>query len=78
MNGKTSDAFSKLNGTQRNYLIWMSDLIEKSRNNGCIEETENRRGKVRGYLTALEQMGIITESDLRALYLFFITGNRAY
>lgn len=78
MNGITDTAYSKLNGTQRNYLMMMSELIERARNNGLVEETESRRGKVRGYLTCLHQMQIITETESKALYLFFVTKNRSY
>ena len=78
MNARVNQAYDKLNGTQRNYLSMMSELIARARENGLVQETENRRGKVRGYLTALEQMAVITHSDLQALYLFFVAENRAY
>lgn len=78
MNARVNEAYNKLNGSQRDYLVMMSELIENARENGLEAETENRRGKVRGYLTALEQMHIITNSDLKALYLYFVTANRSY
>jgi hypothetical protein len=78
MNARVNQAYDKLNGTQRNYLSMMSEFIESARERCNALDLENRKGKLRGYLTALEQMDVITHSDLQALYLFFFTESRAY
>jgi hypothetical protein len=50
-----------------------STVIKRAMKNGLIEENERHRGKLRGFLECLCQMGIISGSELQALYLYFVT-----
>lgn len=70
---KTNEAYEKLNTLQKTYLKTQSALIKRAMENGLVEENERHRGKLRGYLECLQQMEIISGTDLKALYLYFIT-----
>lgn len=69
----TKEAYVKLNTKQKEYLTTISHLITRARKNGLLEESENNRGKLRGYLECLHQMNVITNTEMRALYLYFAT-----
>lgn len=70
---KTNQAYEKLNTAQKDYLKTEAAIIKRAMKNGLIEENERHRGKLRGFLECLLQMDIISGTDLRALYLYFIT-----
>lgn len=70
---KVDEAYEKLHSIQQTYLQTESVLIKRAMENGLVEENERHRGKLRGYLECLQQMGIISGTDLRALYLYFTT-----
>lgn len=72
----TRKALEKLNDKQINYLRTISALIDRARVRSLKEEFERNCGKLRGFLECLCQMGIITELELRSLYLWFFEKNR--
>lgn len=37
---------------------------------------EKETGKLRGYLECMEDIGVITHNEMKALYLWFFTENR--
>lgn len=70
-------ALQKLNEKQKNSLNTYSALIERARKNGLKEEFERNSGKLRGFLECLCQMGVITGSELKSLYLWFFEKDRS-
>lgn len=73
----TKKALEKLNEIQLEYCKTLSFLITHDRNRGAKEPYERSAGKLRGYLECMEQMGIISNSEMRGLYLWFFSENRA-
>lgn len=73
----TKKALEKLNETQLEYCKTLSFLIAHDRNIGAKEPYGRSAGKLRGYLECMEQMGIISNSEMRGLYLWFFSENRA-
>lgn len=73
----TKGAIHKLNEKQVKYCKTMSAVIAIDRKNGAKEQYEKDTGELRGYLECLMQMGIITEVEMRALYLWFFAENRS-
>lgn len=80
--GLTEKAISKLTETQRRYIETCSQMVDqilKTREDNdyaAHESLAKFRGKMRGYLSALVDMGCIEPMELRALYLFYATGGR--
>lgn len=72
----TRTALEKLNEQQLEYCKTISFIIDRARQNGLKPEFERASGKLRGFLECLLQMGIITGSDCKALYLWFFSENR--
>lgn len=69
----TKEALKKLNEKQKHYCETLSVLVERYRIKGDIEETARYRGKLRGYLEALEDLEIIKTIEKRGLYLYYMT-----
>lgn len=67
------DAFKKLNITHQEYVKMLSEYIKGARQRGAVDEFEQKKGKLRGYLECLANMQVITPSDMRVLYLYFST-----
>lgn len=67
----TQKAIAKLNEKQLKYCETMSELIKRDRENGNSEQNAKDSGMLRGYLECLEQMDVITNIEMRGLYLFF-------
>lgn len=80
--GLTEKAIAKLNKKQRHYIETCSSMVDqilKTRNDNdqyAHESLAEFRGKMRGYLFALVDMGCIEQMEMRALYLFYATGGR--
>lgn len=80
--GLTEKAIAKLNKKQRHYIETCSSMVDqilKTRNDNdqyAHESLAEFRGKMRGYLSALVDMGCIEQMEMRALYLFYATGGR--
>ena len=72
----TEKALKKLNEKQMQYCCTLSSLIARDRNNGLKEQYERDNGKLRGYLECMEHMEIISNSEMKALYLWFFSENR--
>lgn len=72
----TKEALDKLNEKQMNYCKTMSALIARARENSLKEEFERNCGKLRGFIECLCQMNIISEIELKALYLYFFAEDR--
>lgn len=72
----TREALKKLNEKQMNYCKTLSALIDRAKIKGLIEENERNRGKLRGFLECMEQMELLSGYEVKALYLWFISGNR--
>lgn len=72
----TREALNKLNEKQMEYCVTLSVIIDRAKANGLKEEFDNNRGKLRGFLECLCQMGIIKGFEVRALYLWFMTKSR--
>lgn len=72
----TRKALKKLNEKQRHYCETLSVLIERDRKAGAKEIYEKETGKLRGYLECLEDMGVITNYEMKTLYLWFFTKSR--
>lgn len=68
------DALKKMNETQLCYCRTASRIIKKNTKNGLKEFREKEAGKLRGYLECMENMGIISNIELKALYMYFFTG----
>ena len=51
-------------------------LIDRAKIKGLKEENERNRGKLRGFLECMEQMELLSGYEVKALYLWFISGNR--
>lgn len=56
----TREALKKLNEKQMNYCKTLSALIDRAR----------------GFLECMEQMELLSGYEVKALYLWFISGNR--
>lgn len=72
----TREALKKLNEKQMNYCKTLSALIDRAKIKGLKEENERNRGKLRGFLEYMEQMELLSGYEVKALYLWFISGNR--
>lgn len=72
----TREALKKLNEKQMNYCKTLSTLINRAKIKGLKEENERNRGKLRGFLECMEQMELLSGYEVKALYLWFISGNR--
>ena len=70
------EALNKLNEKQMNYCKTMSVVIVIDKVNLLKLQYERDCGKLRGFLDCLMQMSVITVNEMKALYLWFITGNR--
>lgn len=73
----TKQALEKLNEKQMNYCTTLSVLISESRKRGLQYPFEKSSGKLRGYLECLEDMGVIKNCEMRALYLWFFSDDRS-
>lgn len=71
----TREALSKLNEKQLHYCTVLSDLINRAKSKGVSADKE--RGKLRGYLKCLADMGVITDYEMKSLYLWFFSENRS-
>ena len=69
----TREAIEKLPESVRHQLEQFSDLIAQARIAGRTSDFDEYRYKTRGMLIALRLMQTITESELRALYLYYVT-----
>lgn len=67
---------AKLNEKQTKYCDTLSVLIARDRENGAKEQYEKDSGMLRGYLECLEDMEVLTNFEMRALYLWFFSENR--
>ncbi len=72
----TREALNKLNEQQLKYCKTLSVLIARDRGNGAKEQYEKDSGKLRGYLECLEQMEVLTNYEMKSLYLWFFSENR--
>jgi len=72
----TKKALEKLNEKQLHYCETLSVLISRDRENELKESFEKDSGKLRGYLECMEHMEIITNSEMKALYLWFFSESR--
>lgn len=70
------EVLNKLNEKQMNYCKTMSVVIAIDKVNLLKLQYERDCGKLRGFLDCLMQMNVITINEMKALYLWFITGNR--
>lgn len=72
----TREALAKLNKKQIQYCTTLSVLISRDRERGvqCLVDKES--GKLRGYLECLEDMKVLTNSEMKALYLWFFSEKR--
>ena len=66
--GRTEQAVAKLNILQRGSLDNYKALAQKNYRKGDDEKYRNR---IRGYVTALEDSGVITITDARCLRTYF-------
>lgn len=73
---KTSESIEKLNCKARDYCELLSSLIESHRSLGRCEYLAKDSGKLRGYLQALEDVGIISSVEKKQLYLWYFEKNR--
>ena len=74
----TKKALKKLSKEQLEYLKTASVLLDQARKNNLKEEFERNAGKLRGFLECMCQMKIISDIEVKALYLWFFEKNRAY
>lgn len=72
----TEEALEKLNKKQRGYCESLSVLIEKDRKAGKIDTYEKNTGKLRGYLESMEDLGVITNNEMKTLYYWYVTESR--
>lgn len=72
----TREALNKLNEQQMNYCTTLSVLIARDRENEAKELFEKDKGKLRGYLECLEQMEVLTNYEMKSLYLWFFSESR--
>lgn len=72
----TREALNKLNEQQRHYCTTLSTLIAREKESKRECSLSHDVGKLRGYLECLENMEIITNSEMRALFLWFSTEDR--
>lgn len=72
----TKQTLEKLNDEQMNYCKAQSKIIDRTRKNGLKAEFEKNSGKLRGFLECMCQMKIITDTELKLLYLYFCSENR--
>ena len=63
----TQKALNKLNEKQERYCATLSFIISEERRKGVSADKE--RGKLRGYLECLADMGVITAYEMKSLYL---------
>lgn len=55
----------------RNKLTLYSDLISQARGKGLVSQEDEYARKIRGYLECMKDSGTISESGLRALFLYY-------
>lgn len=80
--GLTEKAIAKLDKKQQHYIETCSSMVDQilqtrgDNDQYAHESLAKFRGKMRGYLSALVDMGCIEQIDMRVLYLFYATGGR--
>jgi hypothetical protein len=67
----TREAIEKLSTKHTKTIETYSKLICRGRNEGNKDLTAEYRRKLRGYLTAIKDAELITEYELRGLYLYY-------
>ena len=71
----TRTALDKLPEKCRETLETHGELITKARLSGLHNDHIERRKKVRGYLECLEDLGILSATDMRCLYIYYTSRN---
>lgn len=73
----TKEALAKLSEKSMKYCKTLSCLI--NRYNQLHQQIDNTkfRGKLRGYLECLRDVNVLTEYEMRGLYLYFIEADRS-
>lgn len=72
----TKKILLKLNDKQLHYCKTISSLINKDRKEGAHLQYEKDTGKLRGFLECLNQMNVITQNEMKTLYLWFFSKDR--
>lgn len=62
----TKETLSKLSDNARRTLAIYKLVMQENE-----RETENYKGRIKGYLAALEDANIITQAELRLLYTYY-------
>lgn len=74
----TKEALIKLNEKQMQYCKTLSALIYKCNEQHQQMDNTKYRGKLRGYLECLRDVDVLTEYEMRGLYLYFIEKDRDF
>lgn len=69
--GITGKALEKIGTIHINFLSVRRDMLQRHCKNGQAEYAANERGKIRGYLLALRNSGAISDTEARALCIYF-------
>lgn len=70
---KTKELISSIPETHRHTIEVYSNLIAQRTIRGDADGTTEYSKMLRGYLTCMKDAGVITEAELRALYLWYRT-----
>lgn len=73
----TKEALTKLNEKQMQYCKTLSSLIHRYNEQHQQMDNTKFRGKLRGYLECLRDVDVLTEYEMRGLYLYFIEADRS-
>lgn len=70
---KTAEAIAKITGKNKETIESFSALIAIATENNNEEVRNDYAKKLRGYLKCLFDLNMITQSELRCLYLYYFT-----
>lgn len=63
-------------GEVANRCETLSVLIERAKEDGRQQESEKNRGKLRGILDGLESLGMLTQQNVKELYIHYVEKDR--
>jgi hypothetical protein len=69
----TKKAIEKLPEQCRHYCEVKKSLIKRSIEGGRERQRVEDAKKLRGYVECLRDMGILTETEMRAVYMYYAT-----
>lgn len=69
----TKKALAKIPNECKNRIENLSEMVKEMKKQGNLPVCTEYSKKLRGYLECLEDMKVITQNDVRCLYLYYVS-----